>query len=449
MTRWRFPTLALVTLALAAPAVAQIDERLSLSGGYEFYSGHSLGAEAAFLAARNRADARLAFRYDRGTIVLHPRATFDALAEDLRLDLREAYAEVFFEQMDLKVGHQLIVWGRTDGAFVTDLLAPLDLSEFLAQPFDDLRLPVTAASGTLFLGDAELTGVIIPRRPTSRLPEPGSPWFPAPAAVLGVPVTTSEPAGESPPSVSDAEAAIRVNWRGLPRTDVTLVWMTGFNRIPAYRKGVQVRLQPQVGALIVLTPAYERRQVFGVSSETLALAPFVVRAEAAYHTAYLFDQPIEIPGTVEGLTDPAFADAASRGFLIRRPFFQAAVGAERTFGLQTLGLQALARVVVDHDERVAADPFEPAVSLLWLGRFRRETVTTRFFGLYNVGKDFWLNPEIGYAVQDGLNVSLGGQVFGGEGPDPADLAGILREPAFRFSTFRDNSFAYLRLRYQF
>lgn len=448
MTRWRC-LFVMAAVALAGPASAQVDDRLALTGGFEFYGGLRLVNDPDFLAARNRGEARLAFRYDRGSIRLHPRLTYDALTEELRIDLRETYGEVFFDRLDLRVGHQLIVWGRTDGAFITDLLAPLDLSEFLAQPFDDIRLPVTAASGTLFLGDVEVSAVAIPRRPTSRMPAPGEPWFPVPSVVLGIPVTVASADGDANTSLRTSEVAMRLTWRGLPRTDLSLLWINGFNRIPAYRKGVQFVAQPVLAPRIVLTPAYERRQVLGFSAETLTLDPFIIRAEAAVHTSYLFDQPIDIPETLEDLTDPDFLEAASRGFLVDRPFVDAAIGAERTFGMHTLGVQGLARVVVNHDERVAADAFEPSLTVLWLGRFRRETVTTRLFGLYNVGKDFWLNPEVAYAVQDGLNVSIGGQFFGGPRPDPEDLAATLREPAFRFSAFRDNRFAYLRFSYRF
>jgi hypothetical protein len=449
MSRLRAALLAApLALLLAAPASGQIDDRLGLSGGYEFYAAVSAEERPRLLAARNRADLLLTFGYDGGRIAVRPRLAHDARTETLRADLREAFADLYLGNVDLRIGHQIIVWGRTDGAFVTDLLAPLDLSEFLAQPFDDLRLAVTAASGVLYVGDFDVAAVLIPRRPTSRIPEPGSPWFPAPENVLGVPVVVAPP--PSPERLADAaEIALRLTYRGLPRTDVAVLWMSGFNRIPAFRKGVEVRPPPAAAARIVLTPAYARRQVLGLSAETLALEPLVVRAEAAFHSSRLFDQPIVIPTTPAGLQDPAFVEAASRGFLIERPYLEAAVGVERSFGMHTLAVQGIARWVIDHDERVAVKPFEPAATVLWLARLRRETITARAFALVEATGDFWVNPEVTYNVQDGLNVSLGAQVFGGPGAPAGDLSRLLREPAFRFSTFSDNSLGYLRLSYRF
>ena len=189
--------------------------------------------------------------------------------------------------------------------------------------------------------------------------------------------------------------------------------------------------------------------MFGLTFETLALDPVVLRGEAAFHTAYLFDQPIEVPTSLGGLTDPAFVDAVQRGFLIEKPFGQIAIGIERAFGSHLFRVQSLGSFVFDYDERVAQDRFEPSVTAFWNGSFRRQTLTAQAFLFYNLGADYWLNPSLTYAVRDALNATVGLQLFGGPGGDPADLAGLLREPAFSFATYDANDFVYLRVAYSF
>ena len=44
--------------------------------------------------------------------------------------LKEAYTDLGFENFDLKVGNQVVVWGKSDGMPVTDVITPIDLSEF-------------------------------------------------------------------------------------------------------------------------------------------------------------------------------------------------------------------------------------------------------------------------------------------------------------------------------
>ena len=187
----------------------------------------------------------------------------------------------------------------------------------------------------------------------------------------------------------------------------------------------------------------------GATFETLVLDPVVLRGETAFHTSYLFDQPIVIPQSIDDLLDDDFQDAVERGFLIEKPFVQAAVGVERAFGSHLFRVQALGNLVLDWDERVAQDRFEPSVTGFWNGRFRRETITAQAFAFYNLGADYWLNPSVTYAVRDALGATLGLQLFGGPDEGTQDLAGLLREPAFSFATYDRNDFVYLRVTYRF
>ena len=165
----------------------------------------------------------------------------------------------------------------------------------------------------------------------------------------------------------------------------------------------------------------------------------------------ILDQPIELPidvGDLASLLHPDFRDAVERGFLIEKPFAQAAVGVERAFGQHLVRFQGIGSFVFDWDERVAEDRFELAVTALWNATFRRQTLTTQAFVFYNLGEDYWLNPSLTYAVRDALNATVGAQIFGGPG-GTQDIAGLLSEPAFSFATYDANDFVYLRVAYSF
>jgi hypothetical protein len=437
--------LALLVLA-AGPAAAQDgDADIAFGGRLQTLVGARVGDPPDVLLARTRADGTLRIGFDGGRAFTSARLTYDARTERARGELREAYLDLFWSRLDLRLGRQVFVWGTTDGAFVTDQLAPLDLSEFVVQDVEDLRLGVLAAQATLYTGDFRWTAVAIPVAPTSRLPEAGSPWYPLPEAVLGVPLVV-EPAERPRAALDNAEAALRVTYRGIDRTDLSLMAFWGHHRVPAFRKGVRVTW-PE-GVRLTATPVYHRRLVMGLSGESTLLDPLVLRAEAAFHTSHLFDQPVEIPQSLAGLLDPDFQEALGRGFLVEKPLGQAALGAERAFGAHLLRVQAMAAYVFDHDARVAQRPFEPSVSGFYLGRFRRETVTAQAFALVNLARgDYWLHPSLSYAVRDALTATLGAHVFGGPDPAAAGLPGLLREPAFSFATFGRNDLLYLRLTY--
>ena len=460
----RFLVAVLLAAAAAAPARAQPDVRAD--GFTRLYGAVRADPsappdEADYLALLSRAELGLRADYDRGAIRLRLRADYDALAPysgqdasadvpgDGRLDLRlvEAYADVFVGKVDIRVGRQVLAWGETDGAFITDLLAPLDLTRFLAQDAADLRLGLTAVRATAYLGRLTADAVLVPRAAPSLLPARQSPWDPIPTDVAGVPVELEAPALPSP-TLGHGEAALRLTWSGIDRTDLALILFTGHNRLPAFDK--RLRASFAEGLRAVLTPVYRRRQVVGLTAETARLETFVLRAEAAYTSAELFDEALDLPEpiTPAALFDPDLAAAAGRGFLLAKPTVQAALGAERFFGKHLVRLTGLARVVLEWDERVAERRFTPSVTALYAAPFRRETVQLRALALVGIEGDYWLSPSAAYTVSDGLVLTLGAHVFGGSGGADSDTA-LLDESSSSFGLYDRNDLVFLQLQYGF
>ncbi len=60
------------------------------------------------------------------------------------IELREAFFEYSAKSWDLKAGRQIITWGVADGMRITDIISPMDMTEFLAQDYDDIKMPVNA-----------------------------------------------------------------------------------------------------------------------------------------------------------------------------------------------------------------------------------------------------------------------------------------------------------------
>jgi len=60
------------------------------------------------------------------------------------LEFRDVYLQgKLHKNVDVKIGRQIIVWGRSDNFRVTDVLNPMDLREPGMVDIEDLRLPVT------------------------------------------------------------------------------------------------------------------------------------------------------------------------------------------------------------------------------------------------------------------------------------------------------------------
>lgn len=83
--------------------------------------------------------------------------------------------------LDLKLGRQIVVWGRSDNLRITDVLNPLDFREPGLTDIEDLRLPVTMSRLDGYAGDWNLTGIALHEIRFDKNPVFGHDFFPSPA----------------------------------------------------------------------------------------------------------------------------------------------------------------------------------------------------------------------------------------------------------------------------
>jgi len=98
------------------------------------------------------------------------------------LEFRETYIQgSLTKKLDLKLGRQIVVWGKSDNIRVTDVLNPLDLREPGLTDIEDLRLPVTMTRLDYYAGKWNLTGIALHEIRFNKSPEYGSDFYPASA----------------------------------------------------------------------------------------------------------------------------------------------------------------------------------------------------------------------------------------------------------------------------
>ena len=98
-----------------------------------------------------------------------------------QVELFDAYIEgKIGENLDFKVGRQVIVWGRSDTIRVTDILNPLDNRLPGMRDIEYLRLPVTMVKLDYFTGDWRITPIAILEQRFSYNPPFGGDFNPLP-----------------------------------------------------------------------------------------------------------------------------------------------------------------------------------------------------------------------------------------------------------------------------
>ncbi len=75
--------------------------------------------------------------------------------------------------VDIKLGRQVMAWGRADLIRVTDILNPLDMRQPEITDIEEIRLPVTMGRVDLWLAPWMLTALVIPETRSYKLPAAG------------------------------------------------------------------------------------------------------------------------------------------------------------------------------------------------------------------------------------------------------------------------------------
>ena len=172
---------AVVNFAHRAPSPGSVDHRglSSLRTRLNLEADADLGPD---WRARLTGHAWLDFAYKANGRKDYP-------SEFLNEYEREASLGEFFlqgpltESLDLKLGRQIVVWGRSDFLRVTDILNPIDNRLPGMTDIRDLRLPVAMARLDLYAAPWSASIIAIPERRFDKTPLPGSDFLPGTAAL--------------------------------------------------------------------------------------------------------------------------------------------------------------------------------------------------------------------------------------------------------------------------
>ena len=95
------------------------------------------------------------------------------------IELDELYLQgSITEDLDIKAGRQIVVWGRSDNIRITDVLNPLDVRWLGLVDIEKLRLPITMTKIDYYIKGWSLTGLIAHEVRYNKNPEFGSDFFP-------------------------------------------------------------------------------------------------------------------------------------------------------------------------------------------------------------------------------------------------------------------------------
>lgn len=319
-------------------------------------------------------------------------------------NLREAYVDTYLGRFDLRIGHQIVVWGRADGINPTDNITPKDL--LVRSPDeDDRRLANFAVRTHYNLSSLRLEALWVPFYAASRIP---TEFINFPPGVLY--------GGHEYPTarLKNSAFAFRLNLE-LSGLDGSLSYFNGYNPFPGLSAAVYNVPPAATGPLVqVFLKAYRMHTLGGDFSTTLG--KLGLRGEAAYRRPHL--------------------DYETNMFVIN-PDIYYVVGVDREFsnGMSFI-LQYLSRYVLDFKE--LDRPSDPSLlplynlntknrllasqqyqwshsfSLRLAASLLHETLHLELMSMVNLtSEEYLLRPKMDYEISDAFSFVLGGELYRG------------------------------------
>ena len=403
-------------IALFVFAVGLQAQGLSLTGYARHYTGILLQQNNEYAIIQNTFNLNVEQNKDNVAFKVNPYFYQYPKVDVTEIGLREAYLDIYFNSIDLRIGKQQIVWGKADGVFITDIVSPKDLREFLLPDFDEIRIGVTALKADYYLGDNTFELVFIPTFTPTQFPEEGTIWFRMPDFPVKPEIDRSRE--RVPPTLENSELFLKYSLLG-SFIDLEVMAASMWDDDPTMH--VVKTIDPALHRMTGLTvfPEHHRLTLAG-GSFNKTLGPIVLRGEGAYYQGKYFNT-----------TDPTAFES-----VVKKDYLHYMIGVDYTLWDIHTSAQFIQRAIMDYDELIDRDEYENMATFLASRNFLNETLNISFFMYYDFNNSASLiRPFITYDLADGFEILLGANIFtGAEG---------------MFGQYDDNDMVYAKVKYRF
>ena len=295
-------------------------------------------------------------------------------------DLREAYLQVSFGNISLKVGKQIMIWGEADGAVVTDVISPRDGSEFMFTALEDARLGQVAVRTDYYSRNGTWSVIVNPDPRTDINPKRGTEYDMELFDPEEYVIITEKP------DWNDTEYAVR--WkRTFGNSDIALMAADLVNNQSVYTSQGETS-----DGKTHLVKQYPRFRMLGAAGN-VAKSHVLWKGEFAYTFGQTFQ--------AEGVED--------RNDLTERDTLNMAVGVEYSAnGAYLVSIEGSYRHIWDWDESIQGTQDDTStITAMWSKKFLYDTLNLEYMVSYLIqARDVVHQLKTHYDLTDQLSGQL-------------------------------------------
>ena len=408
---------SLLVAMILLPALTQAEDRnIRLNGYARNYTGLLTNETGDLSILQNTLNLELSRQSQKVALFVNP-YIYHYWDDELELGLREAYVSLYFDNFDINVGQQQIIYGKAEGVFITDVVSPKDMREFLLPDFDEIRMGITAFKFNYYTGPNTFEVVWVPVFTPTKEPEEGSIW--RPERDFPAPVKWDYSTKDVPERLENSELFFRYSTL---RSNFDLELVGGYFWDDEPILHMTRHMDPETMELNQLTARPEHhRLTMGGGSFSVPLNGLVVRGEAAYYKDKYFQT-----------RDPEAENATTK-----KNYVHYMAGLDYNLYDWTINTQFIQEHILDYSEGIRDDEFESTVTFLGRKDYFRDLLTVELFSYIGLNNgDALLRPTVYYDFADGFEIIGGANIF-------------LGDEEGRFGRFKDNDMIYTKIRYSF
>lgn len=321
------------------------------------------------------------------------------LNDAVELELREFYLQGSLGETFLTLGKQQIVWGKSDGLKVLDIVNPQSFREFILDDFENSRIPLWTVNIEQTVENWDLQFLWIPDQSYHALPKQQSTYaFTSPELVPTVPAGVDvniEHARRPNNIVLDSDLGFRATtfWKGW---DITFNYLYQYNNLAVLRQNLtMVNGKP----VVTITPEYERTHVIGGTFSN-AFSDWVIRGELGYFTDHYF----------------IAKNALQNQGVVKSPELHYVLGLDWNAPWDILvSGQLIQSWLINDADKSTREKLDTTLTGLVRRNFMYDTLVAEVLLIANTNNgDGIIRPKVSYEWQDNIKTWLGADIFYGD-----------------------------------
>ena len=264
----------IISMLISASVFAQDgggDFKVKVKGFADSYHAVRCNEPNDWMSSRSRLRGEISLEKNHSELFFSANAVYNSLISDYSgFKIRELFVSQTLGNFELRAGRQIITWGVADALRITDLVSPMDYSEFLAQDYDDIRIPENALRVKFTKNSFAFEMLAVPVIETFELPtDRKNPW------AISITGNDSILSGGKPDfKIKNMEIGGRLSWF-LSGVDFSVCALRTFNKMPVYTSTLDIENQK-----VILKPNHKRLTMTGFDF-SVPWWKFVIRGEFA------------------------------------------------------------------------------------------------------------------------------------------------------------------------